>query len=100
MVQTPKKPKDSSVEPPKRGAKPNALQQKLTPSDALAAIVGAAPLARGDVISKLWACIKSNKLQDPEDGRQILADDRLEKIFGKTRVSMFEMNKFLASHLS
>jgi len=28
-----------------------------------------------------------------------LADDKLRKVFGKERVTMFEMNKLLAQHL-
>ncbi|HET9146560.1 MAG TPA: SWIB/MDM2 domain-containing protein [Acetobacteraceae bacterium] len=43
--------------------------------------------------------MKSNKLQNPKDGREILADDKLRKVFGKDKVTMFEMNKHLAAHL-
>ena len=43
--------------------------------------------------------IKANKLQNPDDGREIIADDKRRRIFGKDRASMFEMNKFLAQHL-
>jgi chromatin remodeling complex protein RSC6 len=31
--------------------------------------------------------------------REILADDKLSKIFGKKKVTMFEMNKHIAAHL-
>ena len=79
--------------------KPNALQQPLQPSKELAAVVGSAPLARGEVVSKMWEYIKKNNLQNPENKREILADDKLEPIFGKKKVTMFEMNKHLAQHL-
>ncbi|HYF09439.1 MAG TPA: SWIB/MDM2 domain-containing protein [Acetobacteraceae bacterium] len=79
--------------------KPNALQQPLRPSAELAAIVGPEPLARGEVVSRMWDYIKKQKLQNPEDGREILADDKLRKVFGKDKVTMFEMNKHLAQHL-
>ena len=79
--------------------KPNALQQPLQPSKELAAVVGSAPLARGEVVSKMWDYIKKNNLQNPENQREILADDKLEPIFGKKKVTMFEMNKHLAQHL-
>ena len=82
------------------GGKPNALQQTLKPSEALAAVVGPGPLPRGEVVSKIWDYIKSNNLQDPANRREILADDKLGKIFGKDKVSMFEMNKHLARHLT
>lgn len=83
----------------KAGSKPNALQQPLQPSPELAAIVGPGTHARGAVVSKVWEYIKANKLQNPDDGREILADAKLEKIFGKKKATMFEMNKFLAAHL-
>jgi chromatin remodeling complex protein RSC6 len=85
--------------PKTAGAKPNALQKPLQPSKELAAIVGSNPLSRGEVVSKMWEYIKKNNLQNPENKREILADDKLEPIFGKKKVTMFEMNKHLAQHL-
>lgn len=81
------------------GAKPNALQQPLKPSADLAAIVGDKPLPRGEVVSKVWEHIKKHNLQNPENKREIVADEKLKKIFGKDKCSMFEMNKHLAAHL-
>jgi upstream activation factor subunit UAF30 len=81
------------------GGKANALQQPLTPSDELAAVVGTGLLPRGEVVSKVWEYIKANNLQNPENRREILADDKLRKVFGKDKVTMFEMNKYLAQHL-
>ena len=78
-----------------------ALMKPMTPSKELGAIVGAKPLPRTEVVSKVWEYIKSNKLQNPKNGREILADDKLKPIFGgKDKVSMFEMNKHLSNHLS
>ena len=81
------------------GGKPNALQKPLQPSKELAAVVGPGPLPRGEVVSKVWAYIKQHDLQNPENRREILADAKLEPVFGKKRVTMFEMNKHLARHL-
>ena len=81
------------------GTKPNALQQPLQPSKELAAVVGSTPIARGEVVSKMWDYIKKNNLQNPENKREILADDKLQPIFGKKKVTMFEMNKHIAQHL-
>ena len=94
-----KTPKGTAVQKPKDGNKPNALQQPLQPSEELAAVVGDGKLARGEVVSKVWEYIKANKLQNPADGREILADDKLREVFGKDKVTMFEMNKLLAQHL-
>ena len=81
------------------GKRPNALQKPLRPSKELAAVVGPGPLPRGEVVSKVWAYIKKHDLQNPKNRREILADDKLEPVFGKKQVTMFEMNKHRARHL-
>ena len=63
-------------------------------------MVGPGPLPRGEAVSKVWAYIKEHGLQDPKNRREILADAKLEPVFGKKRVTMFEMNKHLARHLT
>jgi upstream activation factor subunit UAF30 len=82
------------------GRKANpALMKPLQPSKELAAVVGSSPLPRPEVVSKVWDYIKKNNLQNPQNKREIMADDKLEKVFGKKSVTMFEMNKHLAAHL-
>jgi chromatin remodeling complex protein RSC6 len=91
--------KDTKEAKPAR--KPNAaLMKPMTPSKELAAVVGAKPIPRTEVVSKVWEYIKSHKLQNPKNGREILADDKLKKVFGTDKVTMFEMNKHLSQHLS
>jgi upstream activation factor subunit UAF30 len=81
--------------------KPNAAFMKpLTPSTALAAVIGAKAIPRTQVVKKLWNYIKSNKLQDAKNRRNINADAKLKPIFGKNTVSMFEMTKLVSKHLS
>lgn len=82
--------------------KPNAAFMKaLTPSSALAAIVGSKALPRTEVTKKIWAYIKKNNLQDKVQRRNIHADDKLKPIFGaKKTVNMFEMTKLVNKHLS
>src|SRR4051794_38923494 len=77
-----------------------ALMKPLQPSKELAAVVGSKPLPRPEVVSKVWDYIKKNKLQDPQNKREIMADEKLQAVFGKDRVTMFEMNKHLAQHLT
>jgi upstream activation factor subunit UAF30 len=79
--------------------KANALQKPLHPSEEPAAVVGSDPLPRGQVVSKMWEYIRLHNLQNPENRREILADDKLRRVFGKDKVTMFEMNKHLAGHL-
>ena len=93
-------PKGAKVQQPKAGQKPNALQQPLQPSPELAAVVGEGAMPRCEVFSKIWVYIKAHKLQSPDDGRVIVADDKLRKVFGKDQATMFEMNRMLAQHLT
>ena len=80
--------------------KPNAAFMKpLTPSSALAAVVGAKALPRTQVVKKLWQYIHAHKLQDSQNRRNINADAKLRPIFGKGTVSMFEMTKLVSKHL-
>jgi len=72
----------------------------LTPSADLAAIVGSAPLPRTEVVKKMWDYIKAHNLQDAQNKRNINADDKLLKVFGKKQVSMFEMAGLIGKHLS
>ena len=48
----------------------------------------------------MWEHIKKNNLQNPQNKREIVADERLKKVFGVDKCSMFEMNRHLAKHLS
>ena len=76
------------------------LARPVTPSPELAAIVGSNPLPRSEVVSKVWDHIRKNNLQNPNNKREILADDKLKKVFGVDKCTMFEMNKHLSKHLS
>ena len=80
---------------------PNAAFMKpVTPSPALAGIVGSKPIPRTEVTKKLWAYIKKNGLQDPKNKRMIKADAELKTVFGgKSTVNMFEMTKLVGKHL-
>jgi chromatin remodeling complex protein RSC6 len=82
------------------GGARGGLSRPVTPSADLAAITGKDPLPRSQVVSKMWDYIRTNKLQNPDNKREIMADDKLKKIFGSDRCSMFEMNKHLSRHLS
>jgi len=86
----------------KAGAKrkPNAAFMKaMTPSAALAAIVGNSPLPRTEVTKKVWDYIKKYKLQDAVNRRMINADEKLRAVLGKAKVTMFEMTKLISNHL-
>ena len=85
----------------KPASKANAAFMKpLTPSAALAEVVGSKPIPRTEVTKQLWAYIKKNELQDPKNKRMIKADAVLKAVFGgKSTVNMFEMTKLVGKHL-
>ena len=82
-------------------AKGSALLKPLSVTSQLEAVVGKGPLARSQVMKKLWEYIKKNGLQDSKNKRNINADDKLKVVFGgKATVDMFEMTKLVSKHLS
>ena len=88
----------------KKAAKPRkanaAFMKPVTPSAALAEVVGSKGMPRTEVTKKLWAYIKKNGLQDKKNKRMINADDKLRAVFGgKSQVSMFDMTKLVSKHL-
>jgi upstream activation factor subunit UAF30 len=96
MAKTAKK-KAKAAKPRKANA---AFMKPVTPSAALAEIVGSKPIPRTEVTKKLWGYIKKNGLQDKKNKRMINADDKLKVIFKKPVVNMFEMTKLVSKHLS
>jgi DNA topoisomerase-3 len=72
----------------------------LKPSPALEAVIGAGPFGRGEVMKKLWDYIKAHGLQDPQDRRTIVADDKLRPVLGADRVGMFKLAGLVGQHLS
>jgi len=88
--------------PAKKAAAPKAPRKPgagLKPSEALAAVIGAEPVPRTEVIKKLWDYIKANGLQDATNKRAINADAKLKPVFGKDQVTMFELAGIVGKHL-
>ena len=84
----------------KRAPNP-AFMRPLQPSAKLAAVIGNSPMPRTQVISKLWAYIKRNGLQDAKNRRAINADDKLRPLFNnRSQVTMFDLAKIANQNLS
>jgi upstream activation factor subunit UAF30 len=83
-----------------RGTANAAFMRPVSPSPALAEVVGDRPIPRSEVTKRLWAYIKKNNLQDQKNKRMINADSALKPVFGgKSAVNMFEMTKLVGRHL-
>lgn len=77
-----------------------ALLRPLELDESLEAVVGKGPMSRGEVVKKIWDYIKKHDLQNPQNKRNILADDKLKVLFGgKGEVTMFEMTKLVSGHM-
>ena len=79
--------------------RPDAVHTKVNISEDLAKVVGEGPMARGEVISRLWDYIRKNGLQSKEDGRQIEPDKVLGKVVGSQKLSMFQMTAKVNAHI-
>lgn len=72
----------------------------MTLSTPLSALLdGETTMSRPQTVKRIWAYIKENKLQDPNDGRHIICDDKLRAVFKTDKVHMFTMNKLLGQNL-
>jgi chromatin remodeling complex protein RSC6 len=78
----------------------DVLVRPCKPSNELSAVIGSAPVTRAEAVSEVWKYIKKHKLQNPQRKRQIMPDEKLQAIFGKNMVSMFEVNSYLNRHLT
>ncbi|KAF4457044.1 putative UAF30-subunit of RNA polymerase I transcription factor [Fusarium austroafricanum] len=95
---------DSDMEPAdgETGKKRKAgggFQKPFNLSETLSELVGETQLSRPQVVKKLWEHIKANDLQDPNDKRQIICDEKMHAVFKQAKVDMFRMNKDIGSHL-
>ncbi|CAB4424852.1 unnamed protein product [Rhizophagus irregularis] len=86
-------------EPKKRKKGNTGIHKPLILSSVLAEFLQAEEMSRLEVVKRLWAYIKENELQDPNDKRYIVCDERLMTIFQQNRIHSFTMNKFLTVHL-
>merc|ERR1712168_1502997 len=83
--------------------KQNGLTKTLNLSPELAAIVGAKKdekLARSEVVKRLWAYLKAQNLQDPENKQYFPPDEKMAPVFGTEKIKAFGMAKYLKTHLS
>jgi chromatin remodeling complex protein RSC6 len=76
------------------------LDKPLALSKELQNVLGVEEMSRLQVTKEIWNYIDEHDLQDSEDKRKIVADDKLRDVFGKDEVTMFEMPGLLSEHLT
>ncbi|MCB1084710.1 MAG: type I DNA topoisomerase, partial [Chlamydiia bacterium] len=93
----------------KKTAKKKTAKKKTTKtvgkpaplSPELQAIVGAKELTRGEVTKKVWEYIKKHDLQNVENKRQIIPDNKLAKVFGHSDpIDMMKLAGILSKHIN
>lgn len=67
-----------------RRAPNNAFNREMALSHELQNVIAQERCSRPQVVKHLWAYIKDNNLQNPADKRQIVCDDKLQKLFKKS----------------
>ncbi|KAJ9123225.1 hypothetical protein QFC22_001420 [Naganishia vaughanmartiniae] len=78
----------------------NPFNKPLQLSPEFADVLGESQVSRPQAVKLLWVYIKEHNLQDPEDKRYIICDEKLMRVLGEPRVHMMTMNKLLSSHFS
>lgn len=68
----------------KKVASNTGFNRELILSEDLSNVLGTSKLSRPQVVKQLWAYIKDNHLQNPDDKRQILCNEKLQAIFKKS----------------
>lgn len=91
------KPGAHADDPENKGV--DGAHKGVTASPELAEIIGEDSMKRTEVVSRVWDYVRKHNLQNPEDKREIIADEKLKKVFGRDRATMFEMNKLVFAHL-
>lgn len=103
-VEAKKSPKKAPAKKTTKASKSSSESKSVgglyTPSQVLASIIGQEPIARPQVVQKLWGYIKDRSLQDSADKRYILCDDKLKALLGDERVHMTQLAGKLSPHLS
>ena len=59
---------------------------------------GKTAVTRQEALKDVWSYIKRENLQNPLNKREILPDPTLKAVFGKDKVTMYEVLKVMNPH--
>ncbi|WOH04790.1 hypothetical protein DCAR_0624202 [Daucus carota subsp. sativus] len=78
---------------------PRGIMKPRPVTPEMQAIVGVPEIPRTQALKRIWAYIKENNLQDPENKKIIICDEKLKKIFkGNERVGFLEVAGLISPH--
>ncbi|KAK1276238.1 hypothetical protein QJS04_geneDACA001651 [Acorus gramineus] len=78
---------------------PRGITKPRPISPAMQELLGVSEIPRTQALKLIWAYIKEHNLQDPDNKRVIVCDEKLKKIFaGKERVGFLEISGLINPH--
>lgn len=79
----------------------NYALQTLTPSVALARIIGETPRSRIEVTKAVWDYIKKHNIQNKHNLKNLILDEKLKAVCeNQAEISMFELTRYINAHLN
>lgn len=80
--------------------KPSAFMKPIQISEELASLIGHGPMPRTEVTKRIWDYIKKHNLQDPQNKRNIIPDEKLARVLGTSHpIDMFKMTSKISKHI-
>ncbi|XP_010271723.1 PREDICTED: uncharacterized protein LOC104607719 [Nelumbo nucifera] len=78
---------------------PRGITKPKPISPAMQALLGVQEIPRTQALKQIWAYIKQHNLQDPENKKIIMCDEKLKTIFGgRERVGFLEIAGLINPH--
>jgi len=74
-------------------------KKKMVLSPVLAEFLGVDEETRPQIVKRMWEYFREHELQNPQNKREIICDEKLQKVFRRHVITMFNMNKFLSGHI-
>ncbi|KAF7840756.1 SWI/SNF complex component SNF12-like protein [Senna tora] len=89
----------ATVSEPATGKPLRGIMRPRRVSPEMQDLVGVPEISRTQALKQIWAYIKENNLQDPENKKFIICDEKLKKIFGgKDRIGFLEIAGLISPH--
>ncbi|KAL4181105.1 hypothetical protein AMTRI_Chr12g269520 [Amborella trichopoda] len=86
---------------PSKKREPRGITKPRPVSPAMQELLGVSEIPRTQALKLIWAYIKQHNLQDPENKKIIVCDEKLKSIFGgRDRVGFLEVTKLINPHFA
>jgi chromatin remodeling complex protein RSC6 len=79
-------------------ASTSALTRVFAVSPALKKFLGVTEISRPETMKRIWSYIKGHQLQNPQNRKEIICDEKLKAVLGKDIVGFTELAGLLSAH--